>query len=372
MILVCIDCSCGLQRESIISELSEVTDRISSRSSANSLMISNTQLSFVRIVFQADLISMQCPKCQKVLGGAHWRNSQWHQRRPETPLYHFFNCCRDCGNVMENLHVETEEVREAAQFLCDMTDLLKADGRKLQLKFKEVFEGMTHYSAETRKTLSHSGCLYYLSQPHDPGNTLYTMALELLLPDLRLGVCNNWGEEKLGDLVEGLLWVWSPEFLKSKDFKKMKAQHIDISWLVKLAQPPPRKDLTMIGFVHGWFSSVFMLSRASGYTQVIKDWSEIPTFLQWSPQNCCPNAELRAWRLKRSQWLDDLVMSDSECEESPLPVSEGEDDEEDDAVLPADDDDGFAMDIDNEEAAYQAEYLDRLLLTEDEDEDEDL
>ena len=69
--------------------------------------------------------------------------------------------------------------------------------------------------------------------------------------------------------------------------------------------------------------------------------------------------------------LDDLVMSDSESEESPLLVSEGEDDEEDDAVLPADDDDGFAMDMDNEEAAYQAEYLDRLLLTEDEDEDED-
>ena len=274
---------------------------------------------------------------------------------------------------MANLHVETEEVRETAQFLCEMTDLLKADGGKLQLKFKEVFEGMTHYSAETRKTLSHSGCLYYLSQPHDPGNTLYTMALELLLPDLRPGVCNGWGEEKLGDLVEGLLWVWSPEFLKSDDYKNLKAQNIDISWLVELAQPPPTKHLTMIGFVHGWFSSVFMLSRATGYTQVVTDWSEIPTFLQWSPQNCCPNAELRAERKKRSQWLDDLVTSESESEESPLLLSESEDDEEDDAVLPADDDDGFAMDMDDGEAAYRAEYLDRLLLSsETEDEDEDL
>ena len=343
-------------------------------------MISNTQLSVVRIVslllvwvsLQADLISMQCPKCQRWLGAAHWRNSQLHLRKAETPIRHFFNCCHDCGNVIANLHVETEEVREAAQFLCDMTDLLKADEGKLQLKFKQVFEGMTHYSAETRKTLSHSGCLCYLSQPHDPGNTLYTMALELLLPELRLGVCQNWGEEKLGDLVEGILWVWSPELLKSDDYKNLKAQHIDISWLVVLAQPPPTKDLTMIGFVHGRFSSVFMLSRATGYTQPITDWSEIPTFLQWSPDNCCPNAELRAERKKRSQWLDDLVMSESESEESPLPLSECEDDEDDDAVLPADDDDGFAMDMDNEEAAYQAEYLDRLLSSETEDEDEDL
>ena len=138
--------------------------------------------------------------------------------------------------------------------------------------------------------------------------------------------------------MEGLLWVWSPGFLKSDDYKSLKAKHI--SWLVQLAQPPPTKDLTMIGFVHGWFSSVFMLSRATGYTQRITDWREIPIFLQWSPENCCPNAELRAEMNKRSQLLDELVMSESESEESPLPQSEGEDDEEDDAVLPADDD-GF-------------------------------
>ena len=203
------------------------------------------------------------------------------------------------------------------KILCQMTELLKADSGKLQSTFKEVFEGMTYYSAETRKTLSHSGCLYYLNQPHDPGNSLYTMALELLLPELRLGVCRGWGEEKLGDLVEGLLWVWSPGFLKSDDYKSFKAKHI--SWLVQLAQPPPTKDLTMIGFVHGWFSSVFMLSRATGYTQRITDWREIPTFLQWSPENCCPNAELRAEMNKRSQLLDELVMSESESEESPFP-----------------------------------------------------
>ena len=90
--------------------------------------------------------------------------------------------------------------------------------------------------------------------------------------------------------------------------------------------------------------------------------------VQWSPENCCPNAELRAEMNKRPQLLDALVMSESESEESPLPQSEGEDDEEDDAVLPADDD-GVPMDIDNEEA----EYLDRLLSSsQTEDEDEDL
>ena len=117
---------------------------------------------------------MECPKCQKWLGSIHWRKSQWHQKKAKTPIRHLFNCCRDCGNVMANLHAQTEEVREAAQFLCQMIDLLKADSGKLQSKFKQVFEGMTYYSAETRKTLSHSGCLYYLSQPHDPGNSLYT------------------------------------------------------------------------------------------------------------------------------------------------------------------------------------------------------
>ena len=92
MILVCIDCSCGLQRESIISELSEVTDRISSRSSANSLMISNTQLSFVRIVFQIKLISSACnvPSARKSLvahiGGIHNGISEGQK-----PLYIIFS-----------------------------------------------------------------------------------------------------------------------------------------------------------------------------------------------------------------------------------------------------------------------------------------
>ena len=261
---------------------------------------------------------------------------------------------------MPNLHVQTEEVREAAEFLCRMMELLKADSGKLQLRIREVFEGMTWYLAEIRKTLSHSGCLYCLNQPHDPGNSLYAMALELLVPELRRGFCQTWGEEKVADLVEGLLWVWAD------DYKSFEAKNI--SWLVEQAQPPPTTDLTMIGFVHGWFSSVFMLSRATGYTQRITDWAEIPTFLQWSPENCCPNAELRAKMDERSQLLDKLVISESESEESPLPQSEGEDDAEDDAVLIVSDDHGCAMDIDNEEA----EYLDWLLSSETDDEDEDL
>ena len=92
------------------------------------------------------------------------------------------------------------------------------------------------------------------------GNTLYTMALELLLPGFRRSF--PWGEEKLGDLVEGLLWVWSPEFMASKDLQQeadqTRRQHyMNIQWLLQCAEPPVSQDLTMIGFLHGWFFLCF-------------------------------------------------------------------------------------------------------------------
>ena len=179
---------------------------------------------------------------------------------------------------------------------------------------------MTSYSAQIRKQISYSGCLCYLGQQHDPRNTLCTMALELLLPGFRTEY--SWGEE-------GLLWVWSPEFVGSgSEDTKLK----DISWLVQCAEPPFSSDLTMIGFLHGWFSSVFMLSRATGYThgytQTFTSEQEIASFLEWTPDNPCPNIPLRDMLEKKAKFLDKLLMQESESEESPdLQRVQSEDDE---------------------------------------------
>ena len=290
--------------------------------------------------------------------------------------------------------MDTQEVRLAAIFLAQMIDLLRADSGKLQRRFRDVFEGLVEYPAQFRKHISHGGCLYYYGQAHDPGNTLYTMALELLLPGFRRSF--PWGEEKLGDLVEGLLWVWSPEFMASEDLQQeadqTRRQHyMNIQWLLQCAEPPVSQDLTMIGFLHGWFSSVFMLSRATGYTQPFSNVEELLTFRDWTPQNSCPNKKMRAQLEAMALKLDQILMQESESEESldpyhckgdedvededpeedKVPEDEDlEDEDEDEALAMSDDEPMYRHELCDETSDEENEYLNMLLEQSSESEDE--
>ena len=138
-------------------------------------------------------------------------------------------------------------------------------------------------------------------------------------------------------------------------------------------------------------SSVFMLSRATGYTQPFSNVEELLTFRDWTPQNSCPNKKMRAQLEAMALKLDQILMQESESEESldpyhckgdedvededpeedKVPEDEDlEDEDEDEALAMSDDEPMYRHELCDETSDEENEYLNMLLEQSSESEDE--